>query len=143
MPATRPLNFSSVSAASLPNDTELLVLSIAERTRAYPVRAVLQREVMNDLFTGLPVVVLYCQSCQVGMAYDPRIDERALTFEPAGVRDDAEVMRDVETGSVWTQLSGSALAGEWEGRTLEMYALETMTFGDYARRFPQGEVLAE
>lgn len=121
----------------------MLAVTLEDHVRAYPVESVRRREVLNDAIHGRPVVVVFCDSCNVGMAYSARQADRELTFEAAGMRDDAEVMRDKDTGTVWTQLSGSALEGPLAGESLEMYGLESLTFAEYKERHPGAEILSE
>ena len=121
----------------------MLAVTLEDHVRAYPVESVRRREVLNDAIHGRPVVVVFCDSCNVGMAYSARQADRELTFEAAGMRDDAEVMRDKDTGTVWTQLSGSALEGPLAGESLEMYGLESLTSAEYKERHPGAEILSE
>ena len=50
------LRTTPVSAARLAADTEMLVVTVDQGTRAYPKQAVLEREVLNDIVAGQPLV---------------------------------------------------------------------------------------
>ena len=51
-------------------------------------------------------------------------------------------MRDEETGTWWQQVSGKALFGPLQGRTLEPALSDELTFAQWKQESPQGQVLA-
>ncbi len=56
---------------------------------------------------------------------------------------DALVMYDRETKTLWTQISGRALAGPLEGKRLEEIPSELTTWGSWRRRHPDTLVLVK
>lgn len=81
------------------------------RSRAYPIDAVRGAGVVNDAVGDLPVAVV-ADSTGTFVAYDRRVDGRAVAFEAAG----DGVIRG--GGSRWAVVTGRALDGPHEGRTL-------------------------
>ena len=105
------------------DDTEtVLGLSINGQARAYPIGLIadVEREIVNDTVAGRPIVVTWCNHYQDGLAFSRKVGDQTLTFFIDGTLwDDNMVMRDVETGTLWSQLLGLAEQGSLEGRPLE------------------------
>jgi len=59
-----------------------------------------------------------------------RVDGRRLSFEELGIYNGVFVMRDQQTGSLWSHFTGEAFEGELSGKRLEWIALERT---DWAR----------
>lgn len=55
--------------------------------------------------------------------------------------DDALVMYDRETGSEWTQPTGTAISGEFEGRRLDVLPAPVVSWQRFAADYPEGVVL--
>jgi hypothetical protein len=70
------------------------------------------------------------------------IDGRALTFRLSGINNQNFLMRDEETGTWWQQVSGKALFGPLQGRTLEPVISDELTFAQWKQESPSGQVLA-
>jgi hypothetical protein len=75
--------------------------------------------------------------------YDRDYGDQILSFEPSGALMNAcLVMRDRETDSWWSMMSGEAIGGEMEGFPLmNMPAGEKIQWGDWRSRYPQTRVL--
>jgi hypothetical protein len=123
------------------DDDEVVVVD-GTPPRAYPVRVLVQHEIVNDTVDGRPVAVTWCPICRSGAVYDRRVDEETLTFGVSGkLADDALVMYDRETDSEWVQPSGEAIAGPHEGTRLERLAGPVVTYGEFRASHPEGLVL--
>jgi hypothetical protein len=110
--------------------------------RAYPVRILHYHEVVNDVVGGRPVAVTWCPLCGSAVVYDRRVGDRTLTFGVSGkLADDDLVLYDRETGSEWKQSLGRAIAGEHEGRTLDVLPASLTTWAEFSATYPGGVVL--
>lgn len=78
------------------------------------------------------------------MVYDRRFDDRVLTFEASGALESASlVMRDRETDSWWSIMSGRAIGGALAGRRLEELPVAVKTtWRDWRRAHPDTQVLS-
>ena len=66
-----------------------------------------------------------------------------FTFETSGkVYNNNTVLQDRETGSLWLQGTGKAIAGEMLGAQLTPIATPVMTWGDFQEAFPSAEALS-
>ena len=52
-------------------------------------------------------------------------------------------MQDLQTKSLWSQVSGECISGDMEGRTLTLWPSSQATFAEFKRQFPQGRLLSK
>jgi len=77
------------------------------------------------------------------VVYARRLGERTLTFGVSGkLWNDALVMYDRETRSLWSHVTGSCIEGKLEGGELEFLEGSLYKFSDWATRYPKSLVLA-
>jgi hypothetical protein len=103
--------------------------------RAYTLPTLAREGVVNDMVGGLPVVVSLASTTMV--AYVRRVGGRVLTFDR-----DGDVL--VGGGSRWDVVSGRALDGPFEGRTLERAnARSPMFWFAWADFYPGSEIYGD
>ena len=90
---------------------------------AYPITALADQPVVNDVVGGKKITVLYDKSHDIGQAFLARAGDRDLTFAEASPAKSSNggasmLARDEETGSTWTVM-GHAIDGELKGSTLQ------------------------
>jgi hypothetical protein len=144
-----PLDHPRVVAAAAANrylrgDEPVLAVALGGHARAYPIRIMLWHEIANDVLGGLPIAVTYCPLCNSGLAFDRRVDGRTLSFGTTGLlRRSDLVMFDTATESWWQQFDGMALVGRLAGARLRMLPVQMLSWSDFKRRYPHGDVLAQ
>jgi Protein of unknown function (DUF3179) len=69
------------------------------------------------------------------------VDGQRLTFHLAGINNQNFIMRDLETGTYWQQISGLAISGPLRGRQLTLVPSDELTFATWKSEQPQGTVL--
>ena len=88
--------------------------------RAYPGYALAMTPVLNDEYDGRPIVLAFDQDSGVTAVFVRVADGTTLTFEAIIEEDGSSaLMRDTETGSVWSRMTGLAVSGPLEGQKLE------------------------
>ena len=76
------------------------------------------------------------------MVYAANVDGKRFTFQPSGsLWQDALVMHDPETGSMWAQILGEAIQGEMEGKKLELFPSQMMSYAAFKSTYPHGKLL--
>ena len=76
--------------------------------------------------------------------HDRQIDGKTHTFGNEGALfKGAMTWWDRETGSIWSQPWGAAIAGELEGETLVLLPVEVLRFGGWKARHPETLVLVD
>ena len=130
-------------AAFLRNDDQVLGLSRDNIARAYPVRILNWHEVVNDRIGANPVVITFCPLCGTGVAFDARVEGRALSFGVSGLLYNSDVLLyDRQTNSLWSQLLGQAISGPLKGRRLNMLPLTHTSWADWRKAHPATQVLS-
>ena len=97
-----------------------LVLGIveADQPKAYPFVDLDQDPVVNDTIAGRDLVVVFQSRSGTAVAFDRRVHGRTLTFDFVDSAGGNVQLRDSETGSLWSGLSGTAVDGPLAGAEL-------------------------
>lgn len=121
-----------------PDRDELVIgLDLNGQERAYPIGLLDDYEVVNDGAQGLPYVVARCALTQITALYDRRVAGRTLTFVNSGALwRDTLVLKDLETGTLWTAATGRALSGPLQGETLRPIPARVTRAGAWRAAFP-------
>lgn len=119
-----------------------LALEIDGDARFYPLSIMTSHEIVNDVVGNLPVAVTYCPLCNSAIVIDRNVDGRVLRFGVSGLlRNSDLVMWDDVTESLWQQLTGEGLVGEFAGTQLTFVPSSIKSYGDFKDQYPEGLVL--
>jgi hypothetical protein len=90
------------------------------------------------------VVITFCPLCNTAIAFDRRVDGRALRFGTTGNlrRSDLVMWSDDPGETWWQQITGEALVGDLVGRRLTTLSAEIVSFADFKAAFPTAQVLS-
>jgi hypothetical protein len=118
--------------------TDIVYGAVVDATaRAYPRRILDVHELSNDVLGGEPVVLANCTLCRSAVLFRSTVAGRQLEFVTSGLLlDSNKIMVDLETRSLWRQLTGTAIAGPLEGLQLESLLLTTTTWGEWRDLHP-------
>ncbi len=119
-------------------DEPVLGLAIGSEARAYSLWQMERHLVVNDRVAGRPIAVTWCPFSHTGAVYARKVSDKELTFESDGrLLHGALVLRDRETGSIWTQADGAAIEGPLAGSAVlvTLPALQT-TWKSWEREQP-------
>lgn len=126
----------------LPANEPVVALEINGDARAYPVRAMVWHEIVNDTVGGVPVSVTYCPLCNSAATYDRRINGVETTFGTSGrLFASALIMYDRATETLWTHYNGKAVIGVLTGAELEEFPSPLMAWDQFRSTYPTGKVL--
>lgn len=126
----------------LPDVEPVVALEINGDARAYPIRAMVWHEIVNDTVGDVPVAVTYCPLCNSAATYERTIEGSETTFGTSGrLFASALVMYDRATESLWTHYNGEAVVGVLAGARLVEHASPLMAWGDFRDAYPTGQVL--
>ncbi|MGQ0535648.1 MAG: DUF3179 domain-containing protein [Methanobacteriota archaeon] len=119
-------------------DDAVLGIAIGGDARAYPIRVLDWHEIANDDVGGVPVAVTYCPLCATGIAFDRRVEGRVLSFHVSGFlyKNDL-VMKDSETGTLWSQVLGQGIRGELDREDLDIVTASTLPWREWKRLHPE------
>jgi len=88
----------------------VLGVTLGEDARAYPFDLISSQGVTNDFIGDIPVLVVANPDDRSAHLFVRQVGEQLLEFEAV----DGE-LRDVQTGSLWSPLTGLAVQGEFRG----------------------------
>ncbi|MDK1017052.1 MAG: DUF3179 domain-containing protein [Actinomycetota bacterium] len=126
----------------LPGGEPVVVLEINGDARAYPIRAMVWHEIVNDTVGGIPVSVTYCPLCNSAAAYERTINGVETTFGTSGrLFASALIMYDRATESLWTHFNGLAVIGVLTGFELVEHPAPLMAWELFRSTYPTGKVL--
>ena len=143
-PIDDPKPTSQIEAEAWLEDREpVLAVEVGDQVRAYPIQILIWHEIANDQLGNRPIAVTFCPLCNSSVVFDRRLEERTLTFGTTGnLRRSDLVMWDRQTESWWQQLSAEAVVGKLAGKKLEVLPSQTLSWADFKKRYPQGDVLS-
>jgi hypothetical protein len=143
-PVDAPKPTSQIAADRWLSDREpVLAVEVGDQVRAYPLQILVWHEIVNDTLGGRPIAVTYCPLCNSSLVFDRRVDGRTLTFGTTGNLSRSDlVMWDRQTESWWQQLSAEAVVGELTGTRLKVLPAQTLSWVDFKRIHPDGDVLS-
>ncbi|MEE2664640.1 MAG: DUF3179 domain-containing (seleno)protein [Myxococcota bacterium] len=135
--------FVGVEAATwAADDTQVIGLEIDGDARAYPVHLLEYHQVVNDEFSGQPVVVTYDPIAGTPIAFDARVDGEPLQFGVSGLLYESNfLLYDRGSESLWSQLLGLAVSGPKQGTRLRRIRSRQEAFVVWRHRHPETRVL--
>ena len=145
IPSINDPAFTHPDEASLWRADDLMLTFDAGETRfAYPVGILNWHEIVNHDLTGTPLLITFCPLCGTGIAFDPRVDGRQLTFGVSGLLYNSDLlMYDHQTESLWSQIEGRAISGPLVGTELRPVAIRHELWGRWLERVgSDGQVLS-
>jgi hypothetical protein len=122
----------------------VIAIEVNGDARAYPVQILIWHEIVNGTVGGVPVTVTYCPLCNTGIAFRrPTVKGQLLDFGTSGQLYNSNLlMYDRETKTLWAQALGEAVVGPLTGTMLQLVPVQLVSWGDWLRANPQGEVLS-
>jgi Protein of unknown function (DUF3179) len=143
-PVDKPRPTSLAEAERWLSDREpVLAVAVNGHARAYPVQILVWHEIVNDTLGRRPIAVTYCPLCNSSLVFERRVGGRTLTFGTTGnLRRSDLVMWDRQTESWWQQLTAEAVVGRLTGTHLEVLPSQTLSWADFKRVHPDGDVLS-
>ena len=131
--------FEPIGAAVWLDDREPgALVRLDDEVRFYPLSILTRHEIINDRFGDVPVAVTYCPLCNTALAFDRRVDGQVLRFGVSGLlRKSDLVMWDDVTTSLWQQITGEGVVGEFAGTQLETISTSIVSYADARDSFPE------
>ena len=140
----RPRFDSSRVASRVLRTTDFVIgVSIGGDARAYPVKLLELHEVVNDVVGGRPIVVTWCPLCSSALVFDRRAGGKTLTFGVSGFLYQAnQVLYDLQTRSLWSQLAEGALTGAMREHRLTLLPAVAQPWSVWRAAHPTTRVLS-
>ena len=133
---TDPKIIPAAQLTELADDEEVLGLTLAGKSRAYPSRFIAWHHIVNDTLGSRPMVITYCSVCNSGVAYDPMFGGKRHLFNVFGLYRGVMAMIDPTTNTIWSHLVGEALLGPDKGKFLTALPVVNTSWGEWKRLHP-------
>ncbi|MHC4129355.1 MAG: DUF3179 domain-containing protein [Planctomycetota bacterium] len=117
-------------------------VSLGGQDRAYPIRALMYHEAVNDEVGGVPIAVVYCPLCDSVTVVDRRLEGRTYAFGVSGLLFNSNILLyDRTDDALWSQLGFRAVSGPNAGRSLRHLPWEVTTLAEWRRARPGSTVM--
>ena len=119
-----------------------LAVVVRFKAKLYPFAVLERYPVVNDRFNGVNMVIYYSERSGTATAWDRGLRSGTLTFERSGEKDahGNRLMQDKETGSLWSWLTGEAVAGSLKGRKLRQTMYNPILNDRFRAFYPEAPV---
>ena len=109
----------------------------------YPYQIMNWHEVVNDTLNGVPLAITYSTLCGTPIVYERTINDTAVDFAVSGkIYNDASLLTDGTSSTLWNQATGQAIVGQTVGQQLTRYPALTMPWSVWKDTYPNGQVLS-
>lgn len=134
-PDFKPLKdaLENKSITNLKPDDFLILVEYNGVEKLYPIETLIWHEISNDLFDGKAISVSYCVLTGSAVVYEIEEFTRTKNFAVSGYLYQSNlVMYDLQTGSLWPQLSLQAISGVELGMRTPLAKFSLISF-NYAK----------
>jgi len=126
----------------------VIAVSLNGQAKAFSLNMLTTHEMVNDELGGVPILATYCPLCNAGIVYNRQIKvndkTEVMDFEVSGMlRNSDMVMMDTKTESLWQQLTGEAIVGNYAGATLTTIPSMIVSVDEFFTRYPMGQILSK
>lgn len=120
----------------------LIVVSVSNQAKAYSTWYLDQHKVVNDYINDTAIIITWSPLCYTGIVYAASVKGKRLTFQASGsLWQEALVMMDIETESLWLQVTGECIEGPLLGEKLKLFHSSQTSYGKYINLYPDGLLL--
>jgi len=141
--------FLAVKEADFLNDEEAGTgLCIGNDCRFYPYQILVWHEIVNDTVSGQPVLITYCPLCLTGIVFERKLEGQTVEFGTSGKLWKSNLVmynrtKDEKKESLWSQVLGEAIVGEFTGTKLKIIPSDVIKYGDWKKLHPNTRVLSK
>ena len=137
-------SFVPAAKANIPDNAWVLGVLLDGEARAYSIDLLNGFEVVNDRSKYVDFVVVWSPMANTAVVFERTYRTLTLRFESSGgVINGSPVLRDKETKSYWSVMSGEAIAGPLKGTKLRQLPFgQRLLWRDWIALHPKTMVLA-
>ncbi len=128
---------------SEPDSSEVFAVARNGDYCAYPLRILRYHQVVNDHVGGAAVLVIFDRSGEAALAYDPIVDGHPLQFDASSRLHNMAAVKDRETGSRWSVMTGRCEFGALKGKRMYRLPASISTWRLWRRLHPDSWLLKE
>jgi hypothetical protein len=117
-PGMMGINDAQNPDSRLPGKSLVVTIRDGNDALAVPVEKLEKKPLHQTEVAGAPLAVVFHRKSKTARVFDRRVDGRTLSFEVGRRRGEIH-LRDAETGTLWSGLTGKAVKGELAGKELK------------------------
>jgi hypothetical protein len=119
----------------------VLGLVIDDRAKAYPYSTLSREPVVNDVFQGVPLLVVFDAESATGVVFRRNFDGKTLSFKTSPRAERGQLtLVDNETGSLWSGMTGTVLRGPLKGKQLAPQPATPSFWFGWVDHYPKTEL---
>jgi Protein of unknown function (DUF3179) len=142
VPLDQPATLRSGNFGEIEENEIVMGVVVEGRAKAYPTSILAFHHIIQHQVGGRPLLITFCGRCHSGVVFDPVVKGRLLKFVPHGLRHGSMMMRDKETGSIWSHVTGEAVEGPHKGVSLDIISSNQVTWKEWLKSYPQTLLIA-
>jgi hypothetical protein len=117
-PGMMGINDAQNPDSRLPGKSLVVTVRDGNDALAVPVEKLEKKPLHQTEVAGAPLAVVFHRNSETARVFDRRVDGRTLSFQLGRRRGEIH-LRDAETGTLWSGLTGKAVKGELAGKELK------------------------
>jgi hypothetical protein len=136
--------FIAADTANIPDRAWVIGIVLGDETRAYSIDLLNGYEVVNDHSKYVDFSVVWSPMSNSAIVFERQYRDLKLRFESSGgMINGSPVLRDKETRSYWSVMSGEAVSGPLRGTKLKQLPfVQRILWRDWRAAHPETRVLA-
>ena len=145
IPAIDNPQFTAIedTSSTITNETLGIVYEGKNTVRFYPFNILVWHEIVNDTVDGEHIAITFCPLCGSAIGYSREISGTTVQFGVSGLLYESNLlMYDKATESLWSQIEGRAVVGEYAETVLELIDIEQMTYQQVRDTYPEAQILS-
>lgn len=132
----------------LANEESGTGLCVGNDCRFYPYLVLVWHEIVNDTVGDEPMLVTYCPLCLTGIVFERKINGEIIEFGTSGKLWRSNLLMynrtdDPKKESLWSQVLGEAVVGEFTGTKLKITPSDIIKYGDWKKLHPKTKILSK
>src|SRR5205823_1769344 len=117
-----------------------LAVILPTAQKLYPFRELEKNPIIKDQVESTPLVVFFHPKSRTAVAFDAREHDRILTFGSPQFTDSDVLVKDQQTGSTWSGLTGRCLNGALQGTQLRQLTTTQFVIENWLLHYPHGPI---
>lgn len=143
IPAIDNPTFKAIGEEAIDDEILGIFVEFDGVQRFYPYTVLVWHEIVNDSINDHHFAVTFCPLCGSAIVFDRNLDGNLTTFGVSGMLYESNLlMYDRLTESLWSQVAGKAVVGEFTETELTWLPMQLLTFGELKEKFPNTQVLS-
>ncbi len=119
-------------------------VTIAGKSRAYPITILNYHEIINDKLGDAAIAVTYCPLCDSAVVFDRKTPLGVLEFGVSGFLYNSNVLMfdRSRSESLWSQMMAKGVSGSGADQSLSVLPFELTSWNSWQRRNPDTDVVS-